>query len=95
MQSELWCTQTLRNVRIGIVERLVRSMGSRRHLDGTAVLGGESIPVSGYPGSSPGEKDLWGTGEEGALRNQLVAGLRSKGFGSYPKGMRCEPIRKF
>lgn len=64
MQSELWCTQTLRNVRTGTEERLVRSTGSRRCLDGTAVLDGESVLVSGYPGSSPGEKDLQGTGEE-------------------------------
>ena len=40
-------------------------MGSRRRLDGIAVLGVESILVSGYSGSSPGEKDLQGTGEEG------------------------------
>lgn len=98
MQSELGCTQVLRNVRRGTGERLVTRTDCRRLLDGTAVLAGDSVLVSGCPGPSPGEKDLRGTGKEGiksALRNQFVAGLRIKGFGSYPKGKRCEPIRKF
>lgn len=62
-------------------------MGCRRLLDGSAVLSGENVLVPGCPGPSPGEKDLRGTGKEGAksaLSNQLVTGLRSKGFGSYP-----------